>query len=132
MSAEAVPGVTATIVGRRLTVNLDPHRRCPHCHAQVESSGRLVSGLAPRPDDWTICGNCGGVGVYVVSGPPEEGLRVLTLRAPTAAEQVAADADPRIAAARTALAATPDSRAALFVWRELTTEPGEEVIPREQ
>jgi hypothetical protein len=99
-------------------VELDPRRRCPHCRLRFEAQDGLEPGQVPMPGSVAICGGCGGISVYQV-GPARmlSNRRRLTVRAPTAEELEAAEADPRVRWCRLALGAAADSRAAVPIWR---------------
>jgi hypothetical protein len=71
-----------------VTTRKMPDANCPTCgHAFSAASNALDNERGPRPGDWSICIECGGVLAFDASLRP---------RALTEAEQRAADADPRI------------------------------------
>lgn len=66
---------------------------CPHCHTAMDQASGVVdksaknAPLKPKPNDFTICIQCGYVAAFAEN---------LSLRPLTKAEQAKVDADPRI------------------------------------
>lgn len=77
--------------------------RCPHCGVRLLASSGLTTDKPPFDGAVAICGECGGVGVFVV------GPLGVTIRVPPAAEEEAIRADPRVRRALGALAESYDS-----------------------
>lgn len=77
--------------------------RCPRCAAPLLASSGLTTDKPPFDGAVAICGECRGVGVFVV------GPLGVTIRVPTAAEEEAIRADPLVRRALGALAESYDS-----------------------
>jgi len=65
---------------------------CPHCKTAMDAASGVVDKHArhtpkPKPNDFTICIECGGLAAFT---------ETLSLRPLTNVEQAKADADPRI------------------------------------
>lgn len=85
--------------------------RCPHCGVPAEEQDARSPKSRPRPGDISMCWDCRNLGVFVET---PDGL---SLRVPTDAERDELERDPRVRAARGALAESYDWRSALDLWR---------------